>query len=57
VLTIYKGEYYAKDENSTYGTMVDGEALEKGKPTLLKDGSVISLGPKVKVLFQLIPKD
>ena len=57
VLTYYRGEYYAKDENSTYGTMVDGEALEKGKPTLLKDGSVISLGPKVKVIFQLIQKD
>jgi hypothetical protein len=54
VLTYYKGEYYATDENSTYGTMVDGEALEKGKPTLLKDGSVISLGPKVKVIFELL---
>ena len=57
VLTFSDGGYYLNDENSTYGTMVDGEAVEKGKPTLLKDGSVISLGPKVKVSFQLIMKD
>lgn len=57
VLSFAKGGYYVKDENSTYGTFVDGEALEKGKPTLLKDGSLISLGPKVKVSFQLIIED
>jgi hypothetical protein len=57
VLSFAKGGYYVKDENSTYGTFVDGEAVEKGKPTLLKDGSVISLGPKVKVNFQLIIED
>jgi pSer/pThr/pTyr-binding forkhead associated (FHA) protein len=54
ILTYYEGGYYAKDERSTYGTVVDGEPLTKGQPTPLKDGSIISLGPKVKLIFEYL---
>ncbi len=36
--------FYLTDLYSTNGTGVDGERLESGRATLLKDGSVISIG-------------
>lgn len=53
-LTYVDGEYYATDQGSTYGTIVDGEPLTKGSRAALKDGSVIMLGPKVEIVFTLL---
>ena len=54
VLTYVDGKYYATDEKSTYGTLVDGEPLPKGVPTLLKSGAILSLGPNVKLKFTIL---
>jgi hypothetical protein len=54
ILTFVDGEYHAFDQNSTYGTVVDGVPVTKGNPATLKDGSVIMLGPKVKIIFNLL---
>jgi predicted component of type VI protein secretion system len=55
-ITYKDGHYFAQDDESTYGTTMDGEAMDKGKPYSLKDGAVLSLGPKVKIEFQLVTK-
>jgi hypothetical protein len=52
-ITYEAGQYFARDDKSTFGTTIDDEPLVKGQPTLLHDGAVIGLGPKVKIEFQL----
>jgi hypothetical protein len=54
ILTYVDGEYHAFDQESTYGTVIDGTPVTKEKPGTLKDGSVIMLGPKVKIVFTLL---
>jgi hypothetical protein len=54
IVTYVEGEYHAFDQDSTYGTVVDGEPVKKGEPASLKDGSEIMLGPKVKIVFTLL---
>jgi hypothetical protein len=49
-------QYFARDDKSSFGSAIDGEPLVKGKPSLLHDGAVISLGPQVLIKFQLISK-
>jgi hypothetical protein len=46
-------QYFARDDKSSFGSAIDGEPLVKGKPSLLHDGAVISLGPQVLIKFQL----
>ena len=55
-ITFENGQYFARDDKSTYGTTLDGETLTKGQPSPLHDGAVIGLGPKVKIKFQLASK-
>jgi predicted component of type VI protein secretion system len=55
-ITYKDGQYFAQDDRSTYGTTIEGEEMDKGKPYALRDGAVLSLGPKVKIEFQLITK-
>jgi VWFA-related protein len=52
-ITYKDGQYFAQDDKSTYGTAIDGKALDKGHPSPLHDGAIISLGPKVQLKFQL----
>ena len=47
------GQYFAQDDNSTYGTEIDGKEMEKGRPYPLLDGAIITLGPKVKIEFRV----
>jgi hypothetical protein len=56
VLTYLDGKYHALDEKSTYGTTIDENPVTKGVPTELKNGSVISLGPNVKIVFWVLKK-
>jgi len=53
-ITFENGQYFARDDKSTYGTTINGETLVKGQPSPLHDGDVINLGPKVKIEFQLV---
>jgi hypothetical protein len=46
-----QGVYFVKDEKSTYGTSVNGEAIPKGKGKQLHNGDIIGLGPMVKIKF------
>jgi hypothetical protein len=47
------GQYYAQDDKSSYGTELDGRLMDKGVPYLLRDGAVLTLGPKVSIEFRL----
>lgn len=38
------GEVFVTDENSTYGTWLDGQRLQPGVPTVLRRGQHLSLG-------------
>lgn len=49
-----EGVFFVKDEDSTYGTTVNGEPIPKGKAKQLHNGDVIGLGPMVKVKFTKI---
>ncbi|MBI5350824.1 MAG: FHA domain-containing protein [Chloroflexi bacterium] len=53
VITFTNGKFYLQDEQSTYGTSVNDQKIPKGTPTLLEDGAIIGLGPKVKIQFHL----
>jgi len=55
-ITFEDGQYFARDDKSTFGTTINGEMLVKGQPSPLQDGAVIGLGPKVKIKFQLASK-
>jgi hypothetical protein len=52
-ITFENGQFLAHDEKSTFGTTLDGTPLVHGRPMPLRDGSVIGLGPQVKVRFNL----
>jgi pSer/pThr/pTyr-binding forkhead associated (FHA) protein len=52
-ITFTNGKFYLQDEQSTYGTLLNDQKIPKGTPTLLEDGAIIGLGPKVKIQFHL----
>ena len=52
-ITFLDGNYYVKDEKSTYGTSNNNKSLEQGKLYPLQDGDVLGLGPKVKIVFRI----
>jgi hypothetical protein len=52
-ITFENGQYFAQDTNSTYGSELDGNEMDKGKPYLLRDGAIITLGPKVQIEFRI----
>jgi pSer/pThr/pTyr-binding forkhead associated (FHA) protein len=54
-ITFENGQYYAQDNKSSYGTEIDGRLMDKGVPYLLRDGAVLTLGPKVSIEFLLSP--
>ena len=43
--------WHIRDDNSTNGTFVNGTKLPKGGQAMLDKGSVIGLGPRVKLKF------
>ncbi len=51
---IYRdGSYYVRDEKSTYGTTSNDKPLEKGMLYPLRDGDILGLGPKVRIVFRI----
>jgi len=52
-ITFANGHFYLQDEQSTYGTSVNDQKIQKGTPTLLEDDAIVGLGPKVKIQFHL----
>lgn len=55
-ITFEDGQYFALDDNSTFGTTLNDVILTKGQPAPLQDGTIIGLGPMVKIKFQLASK-
>jgi uncharacterized OB-fold protein len=49
-----EGKFYLGDEDSTSGTLVNGQRVKKSAPTTLNDNDTIQLG-KTKLLFRLLP--
>jgi pSer/pThr/pTyr-binding forkhead associated (FHA) protein len=56
-VTFLDGNYYVKDEKSTYGTSSNNNPMEKGKLYPLQDGDVLGLGPEVKIVFRISSSD
>ena len=52
-ITFSDGRFYIQDNQSTYGTSVNDQKIQRDTPTLLEDGAIIGLGPKVKIQFHL----
>jgi len=48
------GRWYVQDDESTFGTTVNGQPVPKGQPFRLEDGAVLGLGPKLKIRFQVV---
>ena len=46
-----QGTWYVTDKCSTHGTWVRGERLTPGQETALREGDVIELAQKVKIIF------
>jgi hypothetical protein len=55
-ITFERGTYFVLDEKSKFGTSINGQAINKGEPTQLKDGDQIGLGPIVKVVFNILQR-
>jgi hypothetical protein len=50
-ITLAGGKFFVQDDESTFGTTVNGQSIPKGRPVPLENGAVIGLGPAVKVRF------
>jgi FHA domain/von Willebrand factor type A domain len=53
-ITFAEGRWYVQDDQSKYGTTVNGQAIPKGQPFNLADGAVLGLGPKLKIRFRIV---
>jgi pSer/pThr/pTyr-binding forkhead associated (FHA) protein len=45
--------FTAQDDKSTFGTTINGQPVPKGRPVPLENGTVIGLGPAVKLKFEV----
>lgn len=52
-ITYSGGAFYVQDNNSTYGTTLNGQPIPKGQPVRLENGAVLGLGPRVQIRFSL----
>ncbi len=52
VITVADGRWYVQDDNSKFGTTVNGQPIPKGQPFKLEDGALLGLGPKLKIQFR-----
>jgi pSer/pThr/pTyr-binding forkhead associated (FHA) protein len=48
------GRWSVQDDQSKFGTTVDGQPIPKGKPFDLQDGAVLGLGPRVRIQFRIM---
>jgi pSer/pThr/pTyr-binding forkhead associated (FHA) protein len=53
-ITFADGRWNVQDDQSKYGTTVNGQAIPKGQPFNLEDGAVLGLGPKLKIRFRIV---
>ena len=54
VIHFANGRWTIQDEQSKYGTTVDGQPIPKGQPFELHDGAVVGLGPKLRIQFHIV---
>lgn len=54
VITLADGRWYVKDDQSRFGTTVNGQPIPKGQSVPLEDGAVLGLGPKLKIQFRVV---
>jgi len=54
VVTFMDGQWYVQDDQSKFGTSVNGQAVTKGQPFQLEDGAVIGLGPRLRIEFHVL---
>ena len=54
VITFTGGRWTVKDDESKFGTTVNGQPIPKGQPFNLEDEAVLGLGPKLRIQFRLV---
>lgn len=55
VITFSDGRWYVQDDKSKFGTTVNEQPIPKGQPFNLGDGAVLGLGPRLRILFRIVP--
>lgn len=48
------GRWTVQDDQSKFGTTVNGEPIPKGEPFDLQDGAVLGLGPRLRIEFRVV---
>jgi pSer/pThr/pTyr-binding forkhead associated (FHA) protein len=53
VITFADGRWYVQDDQSKFGTTVNGQQIPKAQSFSLEDGALIGLGPRLRVIFRV----
>jgi pSer/pThr/pTyr-binding forkhead associated (FHA) protein len=48
------GRWSVQDDQSKFGTTVNGQPIAKGEPFDLPDGSILGLGPNLRMEFRIV---
>ena len=48
------GRWTVQDDQSKFGTTVNGQAIPKGQPVELQDGAILGLGPTLRIEFRIV---
>jgi len=48
------GRWTVQDDQSKFGTTVDGQPIPKGEPFDLQDGAILGLGPTLRMEFRIV---
>jgi hypothetical protein len=48
------GRWTVQDDQSKFGTTVNGQPIPKGEPFELQDGSILGLGPTLRIEFRIV---
>jgi pSer/pThr/pTyr-binding forkhead associated (FHA) protein len=54
VIRYADGRWTVQDDQSKFGTTVNGQPIAKGQPFDLQDGAVLGLGPNIRMEFRIV---
>jgi hypothetical protein len=54
VISYEDGRWTVQDDQSKFGTTVNGEPIPKGQPFDLQDGAILGLGPNIRMEFRIV---
>jgi pSer/pThr/pTyr-binding forkhead associated (FHA) protein len=48
------GRWTVQDDQSKFGTTLNGQPIPKGEPVELQDGAILGLGPTLRIEFRIV---